>query len=135
MLEDSLRDTSFDDLIQIWIQGHFTKNAAASELIDGIHQARRGRLLSLAKGRDSAGGRHVASRRAQRSLTAREVQVLQGIAEGNPTQRTAELLGISARSVDRNLEHIYKKLGADNRTQAILMALMEEIIALPPRGW
>ena len=72
---------------------------------------------------------------AQRSLTAREVQVLQSIAEGNSTQRTAELLGISARSVDRNLGHIYEKLGADNRTQAILMALREEIIALPPRGW
>ena len=129
------------DLMRIGIQGHFTKNAAASELIDGIYRARRGPLLSLVKDQDSkvkdqdsTGARHVASRRAQRSLTAREVQVLQTIAEGNSTQRSAELLGISGRSVDRHLGQIYEKLGADNRTQAVLMALREEIIALPSTG-
>ena len=59
------------------------------------------------------------------SLTRREHDVLRWIAEGKSNRDVGELLGISLRTVEKHMENILKKLGADNRTAAVLTWVRE----------
>jgi DNA-binding NarL/FixJ family response regulator len=55
-------------------------------------------------------------------LTSRETEVLSWIAKGKSNQDIAEILGLSFRTVKKHIEHIFKKLGVENRTAAVLRA-------------
>jgi len=52
-------------------------------------------------------------------LTARERQILHAIGEGYPNKVTAFRLGLSEATVKFHLRNIYRKLNAQNRTQAL----------------
>ena len=64
------------------------------------------------------------------SLTAREVEVLQQVAGGNRNRDIADLLRISEETVKVHVKHIMDKLGANDRTQAIAIAVRRGIIQL-----
>jgi len=55
-------------------------------------------------------------------LTPREAEVLQWIACGKTDADVAALLGLSPRTVQKHLEHIYLKLGVETRTAAAMRA-------------
>lgn len=55
-------------------------------------------------------------------LTAREAEVLGLVALGDTNPQIAAKLTLSPRTVQKHLEHIYAKLGARSRTQALLTA-------------
>jgi DNA-binding NarL/FixJ family response regulator len=56
-------------------------------------------------------------------LSPREVQILQHIASGSSTKEVARDLGISVHTVKTHLERIFDKLGANDRAQAVAIAL------------
>jgi two-component system response regulator DegU len=56
-------------------------------------------------------------------LSPREVQILQHIASGSSTKEVARDLEISAHTVKTHLERIFDKLGANDRAQAVAIAL------------
>ncbi|MBW9062906.1 response regulator transcription factor [Rhizobium herbae] len=56
------------------------------------------------------------------SLTVREAQVLLWIAKGKSNRDIGEILGLSARTVNKHLEQIYVKLGVENRASAAVKA-------------
>jgi DNA-binding CsgD family transcriptional regulator len=51
-------------------------------------------------------------------LTSREREVLTWVANGKTNAETATILKVSGRTVQKHLEHIFDKLGVDNRTAA-----------------
>lgn len=55
-------------------------------------------------------------------LTARESDVLLWIAKGKSNRDIGEILGLSARTVNKHLEQIYVKLGVENRASAAVRA-------------
>ncbi|MGE7367831.1 response regulator [Neorhizobium sp. NPDC001467] len=55
-------------------------------------------------------------------LTQRESEVLLWIAKGKANRDIADILGLSARTVNKHLEQIYMKLGVENRASAAVMA-------------
>ena len=57
-----------------------------------------------------------------RSLTAREMQVLQGLTEGKSNKEIARDLNLSEPTVKLHVRTLYRKIGASNRTQAALIA-------------
>ena len=57
-----------------------------------------------------------------RLLTLREREVLHWLARGKSNAEIAMILGISAATVGKHLEHIYPKLGVENRTAAASFA-------------
>ena len=63
-------------------------------------------------------------------LTAREVQVLELLAEGLPNKAIAARLGISDQTVKFHVASISGKLGATNRTDAVRRAVRRGLIAL-----
>lgn len=52
-------------------------------------------------------------------LTQREMDVLEWVARGKTNRDVAEILGMSHRTVNKHLEHIYEKLGVETRTAAV----------------
>jgi len=63
-------------------------------------------------------------------LTAREVQVIELLAEGLPNKAIAVRLGISDQTVKFHLASISGKLGAANRTDAVRRAVRRGLITL-----
>jgi DNA-binding NarL/FixJ family response regulator len=64
------------------------------------------------------------------SLTARETQVLELVADGLPNKLIASALGVSDETVKFHLGSIFGKLGASNRTDAVRRALRRHLIPL-----
>jgi DNA-binding NarL/FixJ family response regulator len=110
------------------VHGYLLKDTAATELRGAIRAVRRGesffsppiagRLSAVVRG-DPAG-----SSSALMQLTARERQVLIGVAEGHTNREIAKQLGISPRTVESHRENLMKKLGV--RTVAGLTRLALE---------
>jgi DNA-binding NarL/FixJ family response regulator len=64
------------------------------------------------------------------SLTPRETQVLELLAEGLSNKAIAARLGISDQTVKFHVASIYGKLGASNRTEAVRRALRRGLLTL-----
>jgi DNA-binding NarL/FixJ family response regulator len=63
-------------------------------------------------------------------LTAREIQVLELLAEGLANKAIAERLGISDQTVKFHVAAISGKLGAANRTDTVRRAVRQGLITL-----
>ncbi len=61
--------------------------------------------------------------RASYHLTTREAEVLSWLAKGKTNRDIGEILGMSPRTVNKHLEHIYVKLGVENRAAATAIAI------------
>ena len=55
-------------------------------------------------------------------LTAREAEVLLWLSHGKTNRDIADILSVSARTVNKHLEQVFHKMGVDNRTSAAVMA-------------
>ena len=60
-------------------------------------------------------------------LSVREVDALRGLAEGKVYKQIAQELSLSVSTVRTHLHNVYKKIGAVDRAQAVLIAR--------DRGW
>ena len=109
--------------------GYLLKDTAATELRDAIRAVRRGESFfsPAIAGRLSAvvrGDAAESSAGALGQLTARERQVLVGVAHGHTNREIATQLGISHRTVETHRESLMRKLGV--RTVAGLTRLALE---------
>ncbi|MGP4050489.1 response regulator transcription factor [Streptomyces sp. 2A115] len=62
------------------------------------------------------------------SLTAREVETLDGMAAGMSNRQIARAMGISEHGVKRHVAHIFAKLNCRNRTTAVAVALRTGLV-------
>ena len=56
-------------------------------------------------------------------LTAREAEILSWVAQGKTNPEIGIILGIQLTTVKKHLESIFAKLGVENRTAAVTLAL------------
>ena len=66
--------------------------------------------------------------RIQYDLTAREIQVLRLLSEGATNPEISEKLHISPHTVKSHVVHIFNKLNVNDRTQAAVWAIRNQII-------
>jgi DNA-binding NarL/FixJ family response regulator len=64
------------------------------------------------------------------TLSAREIEVLRLVSDGNRNRDIAERLFITEETVKAHVKHIMEKLSARDRTQAVAIALRRGIIQL-----
>lgn len=62
------------------------------------------------------------SRLAQAALTPRETEVLSWLAKGKTNKDIGDILGMSHRTVNKHLEHVFEKLGVETRAAAAALA-------------
>jgi HD-GYP domain-containing protein (c-di-GMP phosphodiesterase class II) len=100
----------------------------AARLLRG--EARAGRLAGDAVEAVLEAGGHRARWRRERpaGLTAREVEVLQLVARGLATKEVADRLAMSPKTAGNHIEHIYAKIGANNRVAASLFAVQHGLL-------
>ena len=67
---------------------------------------------------------------AQDMLTAREIEILQLVATGSRNRDIADGLSISEDTVKVHVKHVMEKLGANDRTEAVVIGLRRGIIQL-----
>jgi ATP/maltotriose-dependent transcriptional regulator MalT len=66
----------------------------------------------------------------ERSLSAREIEVLALVARGVSNKLIAKDLRISEATVKTHLLHIFAKLGVDDRTAAVTAAMEKGVLRL-----
>jgi len=113
--------------------GYLLKDAGPEELVQAIHQVYRGnsslhpaiaRKLLQQVCQPSGQGSQADS------LTEREKEVLQWVAQGKSNQEIADQLTISEATVRTHVSHILAKLELSSRTQAALYALRKGLASL-----
>ena len=105
--------------------GYLLKNMVRKELIDTIRTVHAGKKRIPA---EIAVG--IAEHHSDDALTEREIQVLRGVAAGNANKRVAQLLNVSEETIKAHMKSILSKLGANDRTHAVTIALKRGIIEI-----
>ena len=116
--------------IEAGATGYLLKDAPREELYGAIRKAADGKsLLSpavAARLMDRARGP------AEEALSAREVEVLELVAQGTSNKEIAGKLWISETTVKSHMIHIFSKLGVADRTAAVTSAFKKGILRLEP---
>ena len=66
-----------------------------------------------------------------RTLTAREQEVLKLLAEGRTVRSAADILGLSAKTVDAHKFNLMRKLGVHNKAELVMWAIQKRVVKLP----
>jgi|SRR5579864_3357795 len=118
-------DVEVHRALEAGARSYLLKNMPPSMLLDAIRQVHAGKRRIPPEV-----AAQLAEHMSDDSLTAREVEVLQQLAGGNRNRDIADLLRISEETVKVHVKHIMDKLGANDRTQAIAIAVRRGIIQL-----
>jgi DNA-binding NarL/FixJ family response regulator len=129
--------TAYDDrhfvveAVRAGARGYVLKSKDAEYLLKAVRLVQEGHMvidpelvMALADELSAAGDRD----RSAETLTEREVEVLQLLAFGYTNRDIAGRLFISPDTVKTHLEHIYQKLGANDRTAAVAEAMRRRLI-------
>ncbi len=106
-------------------KGYMLKSMPPNEVLQAIRKVHAGK-----KAIPPEIAAHLANHMSDETLTDREVEILQQVAEGNRNRDIADRLFISEGTVKVHIKHIMEKLGANDRTQAITIAVRRGIIRL-----
>jgi len=66
-----------------------------------------------------------------RSLTARELEVLKLLAEGRTVRNAAGVLGVSVKTVEAHKFNLMRKLGIHNKAELVMWAIQMSIVKVP----
>ena len=124
-------DTDADILraVEAGATGYLLKDTPRDQLVDAVRAAARGETV-LAPPLAAKLMRQV---RGGDQLTPRELEVLQLVAQGRSNPEIARELFIGEATVKTHLLHVFDKLGVDDRTRAVTVALERGILTTPGR--
>jgi DNA-binding NarL/FixJ family response regulator len=111
--------------------GYLLKESGADELLQAVRSVHSGHMVLSPKVLQSMSGASKDKKSEQDSssdLTPRELEVLQGIVDGQTNREIALHLGISATTVRSHVSTILAKLNVTNRTQAAMIARENKLL-------
>jgi DNA-binding NarL/FixJ family response regulator len=103
--------------------GYLLKNMLRAELVDTIRTVFAGNRR-IPKEIAAVLAEHV----TDDALSEREIEVLRSVAMGSSNKIIASHLGVSEATVKSNLRNILSKLGANDRTHAVTIAIKRGLI-------
>lgn len=124
-------DTDIVRAIQAGATGYLLKDTPRDELFRAIRATAQGQAVLA----PAVATRLMAYMRApaEEQLSAREIDVLRLVAEGRSNREIGRRLHISEATVKTHLIHIYGKLGVNDRTAAVTVALERKILSMERR--
>jgi DNA-binding NarL/FixJ family response regulator len=106
--------------------GYLLKDAPPEQIVAAVRAAATGDTVLS----DALTERVIARMRDGRlaDLSARQVEILRLVAQGNTNKEIARSLYISEATVKTHLVHVFGKLGAESRTAAVSIARAEGLL-------
>jgi DNA-binding NarL/FixJ family response regulator len=122
---------AISEAIQAGVSGYLLKDASVDALVDAARNAVEGNAVihpQLTK--TFIEEAHFGENEGPQTtpLSKREREILQKVADGATTRQVASDLGISPHTVKTHLERIFEKLGANDRAQAVAIAIRTGIV-------
>jgi len=123
----------FFEALRVGAAGYVLKSVADRDLVEACHAAMRdepflypGAVTALM--RDYLDQVRDGAELPARAVTDREEEILKLVAEGHSTRDIAELLFISAKTVERHRSNIFAKLGLRDRLELTRYAIRAGLI-------
>lgn len=112
-------------VLQAGANGYVLKTASPEELIQAVHDVYEGRSVLDSTVAQKLMSQFFTSSKTPsvEQLTDRELEVLSLAAKGYTNKAIGVQLGISDRTVQGHLAHIFNKLQASSRTEAVMRAV------------
>ena len=122
---------AISEAIQAGVSGYLLKDASADALVDAAQKAVEGGAVihpQLTRTFIDEVGMGEGESPTTAPLSKREREILQKVANGATTKEVAHDLGISPHTVKTHLERIFEKLGANDRAQAVAIAIRSGLV-------
>ena len=119
------------EAIQAGVSGYLLKDATPDALVDAARNAVEGNAVihpHLTRTFIEEAGSGSPDEPRSTPLSKREREILQRVADGATTRQVASDLGISPHTVKTHLERIFEKLGANDRAQAVAIAIRTGVV-------
>lgn len=118
-------DTDILRAVEAGATGYLLKDTTRETLVEGVRAAARGETVLA----PSVARRLVSQVRGpQERLTERELQVLAAVARGRSNAQVGADLYIAEATVKTHLLRVFAKLGVDDRTRAVTVAIERGIL-------
>ena len=125
--------TAYDDdpyvmaVLRAGANGYVLKTAPPDDIIQAVRDVHEGKsvLDPHITGTVLSVIRNAPNQQPADQLTDREVEVLQFVSMGFTNKAVGVQLGISDRTVQGHLSHIFSKLDANSRTEAVMLAISQ----------
>ena len=111
------------DALKAGVKGYVRKDSPPEDLVRAIQAAQSGEFYV-----DPALSSTIVLEEGDRTLTVRQREILQMLADGMQTEAVARRLGLSTETVRTHTKRILAKLHADTRTQAVAIAIRNGLI-------
>ena len=111
------------DALKAGVKGYVRKDSPPEDLVRAIQAAQSGEFYV-----DPALSSTIVLEEGDRTLTVRQREILQMLADGMQTDAVAKQLGLSTETVRTHTKRILAKLHADTRTQAVAIAIRNGLI-------
>lgn len=116
-------ESMMHEALRVGASGYVIKRAEESEIIQAIHAAHRGDIyvhpaMTRALLQQPVTTQHRRGSQPEQ-LTPREIDVLKLLVRGNTNRQTAELLGLSVRTVENHRANLMGKLGLVSRVDLV----------------
>ena len=111
--------------------GYLSKSASRKQIIDAIHAAAKGDTIWTREELRRVTGALATPRlgiEIDVPLTKRENEVLKQLAFGLSNKEIAQALGISYETVKEHVQHVLRKIGVTDRTQAAVWAVRKGLV-------
>ncbi len=106
-------------------KGYLLKNCSCEELVMAVRRVHNGHKYV-----STCVSETLADAFVQSELTDRELDVLEVLKLGRSNKRIAAELGVSQSTIKIHVSNILEKLGATDRTEAVILALQQGIVRL-----
>jgi len=111
------------EALKAGVKGYVRKDSPPEDLVRAIRAAQEGNFYV-----DPALSSTIVLEEGDRTLTVRQREILQMLADGMQTEAVARKLTLSTETVRTHTKRILAKLHADTRTQAVAIAIRNGLI-------
>ena len=111
------------EALKAGVKGYVRKDSPGEDLVRAIQAARGGEFYV-----DPALSSTIVLDEGDKTLSDRQREILQMLADGMQTEAVAVKLGLSTETVRTHTKRILAKLGADTRTQAVAIGIRTGLI-------
>ena len=118
-------DADIQRALEAGVKGYALKSSSGNKLLPAIRAVANGKTWI-----PSEVAAKLAAVDASEQLTAREHEVLCELAKGLSNKKIAEAMNIGEYTVKEHFKHIFQKLQAGDRTEALMIAIQRGIIRL-----